>query len=74
MVFDPALRAFGIRIVPREIGAASLLLVVSRLGGCGSSKPPSTFVASSLANCVQQGNAYACSCAPQPAIAQQQCN
>jgi len=56
MVFDPALRASGIRIVPRAIGAASLLLVVSLLGGCGSSEPPSTVVTSSLANCVHEGN------------------
>lgn len=73
MVFDPAPRASRIRIVPRAIGAASLL-VASLLGGCGSSKPPSTVVTSSLANCVHEGNTYTCSCAAQPAIAQQQGN
>jgi hypothetical protein len=71
MVFGPARRASGIYIVPRALGALLLLLVVALLGGCGSSKPPSTVVTGSLANCVHKGNTYTCSCAPLPTGSQQ---
>jgi hypothetical protein len=71
MVFDPALRASGIRIVPQALGAALFLVVVALLGGCGSSRPPSAVVTGSLANCVHEGNTYTCSCAPAPTTARQ---